>query len=156
MYSVTKSFHFDYGHRVLGHKGKCQYLHGHHGVAEVTLQSVKLDALGMVFDFGEMKGIFGKWLDLHWDHNLLLNPSDPVLEYLLEKEKRPPYVMQATSYSRGGDLTRYPQGGNPTAEAMARELYEATHVLLPLEVDVVRIRIYETPTSWADYIPENT
>lgn len=125
---------FDYGHRVLGHGGRCRFLHGHRGVAEVTVRSGALDALGMVVDFSVVKEKVGGWVDAHWDHSLLLNSADPVIPLLRGAGERF-YVMP---------------DGNPTAENMARVLHEAASDLLrPLQV--VRVRLFETPHSWADY-----
>ena len=55
MPTITKKLEFDYGHRVLGHEGKCRHLHGHRGVAEVTVYAPSLDNLGRVVDFGAIK-----------------------------------------------------------------------------------------------------
>ena len=41
-------FIFDAAHRILGHSGKCAYLHGHTYRLEVTVSAAELDALGMV------------------------------------------------------------------------------------------------------------
>ena len=42
--------------------------------------------------------------------------------------------------------------GNPTAENMARELYDvSSRLFLVKPVRVVRVRIWETPSCYADY-----
>ena len=52
------------GHRVVGHQSKCQHLHGHSYV--FTLHCVadnnKLNDLGMVIDFGDIKRLLCQWL----------------------------------------------------------------------------------------------
>ena len=81
MLEITKKIEFDYGHRVLGHEGKCCYLHGHRGVAEVTVCAVDdggVDDLGRVVDFGVVKEVIGGWIDEKWDHNFLLHKDDPL------------------------------------------------------------------------------
>ena len=50
-YRVAKEIAFCYGHRLLDYAGKCRHLHGHNGRAVITLESDRLDALGMVVDF---------------------------------------------------------------------------------------------------------
>ena len=55
MFRVTREIRFCYGHRLLGHAGKCRFLHGHNGRAVVVLESAATDALGMVVDFGAVK-----------------------------------------------------------------------------------------------------
>jgi 6-pyruvoyltetrahydropterin/6-carboxytetrahydropterin synthase len=133
--TITRRLEFDYGHRVLGHEGKCKHLHGHHGVAEITIQAPELDAVGRVVDFGVVKILVGGWLDSNWDHQLLLNSNDPQLPYLRNTEDRAPYSMK----------------GNPTAENMAKELFGVCIELLASHLKVVGVRIYETPNCWADY-----
>src|SRR5690349_13980098 len=61
-YQVTKVIEFAYGHRLLEHGGKCRYLHGHNGIAEVDIDSEQLDRLGMVIDFGDINEVVKKWI----------------------------------------------------------------------------------------------
>ena len=42
-------------HFLRGYKGRCENLHGHTWKIEVVLVSDKLDELGMVYDFSELK-----------------------------------------------------------------------------------------------------
>src|SRR5436853_739224 len=85
MITITRRFEFDYGHRVLGHEGKCRHLHGHRGVAEVTVQGLELDSLGRVIDFSVLKREVGEWIDNNWDHNILLNTQDPLWQEVPEE-----------------------------------------------------------------------
>ncbi|MDR1959727.1 MAG: 6-carboxytetrahydropterin synthase QueD [Planctomycetaceae bacterium] len=112
MYTVTREFHFCYGHRLRNYNGKCAYLHGHNGRVEITLASETLDECGMVLDFGELKRTVGRWIDEHLDHKMLLSRTDPAVE-VLEKLGEPIYLMEA----------------NPTAENLARLIYEQTKSL---------------------------
>lgn len=136
MITITRKLEFDYGHRVLGHEGKCKHLHGHRGVAEITVSAAELDGIGRVIDFGKVKELVGGWIDYHWDHTLLLNPKDPQATYLSDTEPKPPYLMLE---------------GNPTAENMAKELFRVCQALLPREIKIEKIRLWETPNSYADY-----
>ncbi len=137
MIQITRRLEFDAGHRVLGHEGKCRHIHGHRYAAEITIQGPGLDSLGRVIDFGVVKAVVGDWIDKHWDHNLLLNSKDPLLFGPLDEE-RVPYLF----------------GGNPTAENMARELWQVATNLLASNLQVIRVRIYETPSCYADFIPD--
>jgi 6-pyruvoyltetrahydropterin/6-carboxytetrahydropterin synthase len=151
---VTKSFTFDAAHRVLGHEGKCKYLHGHTYVAEIRMirqvAHVDLDRLGMVFDFGDLKRLVGDWINANWDHNVILHPEDPLLrvDSVEERVGRSPFIMP-------GGLVQplaWPSPLNPTAENMARVLFMATRNLLTAHPATVQnVRIYETPSCWADY-----
>ena len=101
-YQVTKTFEFSYGHRLLNHDGKCRYLHGHNGVVEVDIESEKLDAMGMVIDFGDINEVVKKWVDENLDHRMLLCREDPMVE-VMRANNEPLFVMDE----------------NPTAENIA-------------------------------------
>ena len=78
MFSITQELHFCYGHRLLGHTGKCGRLHGHNGVARITLRAARLDAQGMVADFDAIERSLRSFLDESIDHRLLLHARDPL------------------------------------------------------------------------------
>ena len=128
---ITKRFEFDMAHRLMGYDGPCANIHGHHYVAEVTVEGNELDELGMLLDFKELKKI-GDWIDAYWDHALLLNPAERV-------------VIPTK-------ITSMPSG-NPTAENMAIQLFGVVGLLLPIGKWVSNIRLYETPGCWVDYSP---
>lgn len=152
MITVSRSFEFDYAHRVLGHEGKCKHLHGHRAKAVVTVQAPRLDALGRIIDFGVLKQRVGSWIETIWDHNCLLHQDDPLLlaerecqdnRFLIGRQAaegifagRPPYVM--------------PDCGNPTAENMAKVLFFEAARMLP-ELQIVSVQIWETPNCVAEY-----
>lgn len=160
MTSITRRFKWDAGHRVLGHGGKCRHLHGHEYHAEVTVTAGRLDGLGMVLDFSAVKEAVGKWIDDNWDHNFLCHPDDP-LNYQAEGRQlsgpdadlaywrkedgvfagRKPYVMKI---------------GNPTAENIARELFDKAQELLGDRFRVVKVRVQETQNCVAEYEPDGT
>lgn len=145
MPQITRRLEFDAGHRVLGHEGKCKHLHGHRYVAEVAVEAQFLDGLSRVVDFGVVKQLVGGWIDDNWDHNILLNERDPLLETINIPdvwEGREPYVI--------------PDGNNPTAEVLAELLFvKACELLRPYEkLEVYSVRLYETPNCWADYKPQ--
>lgn len=131
MYTVTKQIHFCYGHRLLNYDGKCRWLHGHNGLVEITLAAEKLDERGMVYDFTIIKQVVKAWIDEHLDHKMILHRADPLVS-TLQEHGDPLYLLDE----------------NPTAEAIARLIYEeAARQGFP----VVEVRLWETPTSWAAY-----
>lgn len=153
--TITRKLEFDYGHRVLGHESKCAFLHGHRGVAEVTVEAPDLDNLGRVVDFGVVKQLVGGWVDEHWDHNMLLHPEDPLIKAVRELNKTSPIQHEAAGWEDivfgGGKIPYIMRHGNPTAENIAVELYHVASGLLPKPLRVVRVRIWETPNCHADY-----
>ena len=132
-HKVTKQIEFSYGHRLRNYDGKCQHVHGHNGVAEVELSSEELDDRGMVYDFGDLKDDVKGWIDEKMDHAMLVRHDDPLIEYL-EETGEPYYVMQE----------------NPTAEAIAREIYEYAE---SQGHPVTSVRLWETGSSYATYAP---
>jgi 6-pyruvoyltetrahydropterin/6-carboxytetrahydropterin synthase len=131
MRTVTRLIHFCYGHRLLDYSGKCRHPHGHNGKLEVTMRRDKLDKLGMVMDFEDIKATVQKWVDTELDHKMLLNERD-VLVKVLRGLGEPVVTMK----------------GNPTAENIAQLVFDyAKKQRLP----VVSVRIWETVNSYADY-----
>lgn len=144
--SITRRLEWDYGHRVLGHEGKCKHLHGHRGVAEITVKAETLDSLGRVIDFSVIKKEVGGWIDANWDHSILLNPDDPLYQQCKEMDVwggKEPFLFEAGLVFKANT--------NPTAENMATFLlYKSVELLAPYHIQVLHIRVYETPNSWAD------
>jgi 6-pyruvoyltetrahydropterin/6-carboxytetrahydropterin synthase len=131
MFQVTREIKFCYGHRLLNYDGKCRHLHGHNGLAVITLQGSQLDARGMLIDFAEIKQLIQRWIDENLDHNMLLCRDDPLLPLLREKGERV-FVMDT----------------NPTAENIARLIFEmAQEFRLP----VVEVVLWETDSCSASY-----
>jgi len=173
MIKITRHFEFDMGHRVLGHESKCAYLHGHRYGADITVTAEELDSIDRVIDFSEVKRIVGKWIDDNWDHNVMLHINDPLLRAYVPEDGMswdewiddgPQSVMKLSTFS--GPLTGLtsepifngrlpfivPDCQNTTAEIIAKVLFEkATELLSPCEIQVVEVRINETPNCWAVY-----
>ncbi len=130
-YNVGREIHFSYGHRILGHQGKCARLHGHNGRACVEISAEKLDELGMVVDFYKIRETIGKWIDETLDHRMILAENDPLVS-VLHKAGESLLVIK----------------GQPTAEALARLIFdEARKKGLP----VSRVTLWETENSFASY-----
>ena len=55
MYKIRVISHFGAAHFLKGYKGKCESLHGHNWKVEVIVSGNKLDSLGMVMDFSQLK-----------------------------------------------------------------------------------------------------
>ena len=127
MYSVTKRIEFCYGHRLLDYDGICKHPHGHNASAEIEIRTGQLDSRNMVCDFSDIKRVVKSWIDKELDHKMLLRHDDP-----LQQLGEPVYLLDS----------------NPTVERIARLIFErATAEGLP----VVRVTVWETPTSFAEY-----
>jgi 6-pyruvoyltetrahydropterin/6-carboxytetrahydropterin synthase len=136
MYRVTREIAFCYGHRLLEYAGKCRHLHGHNGRAVITLEGAELDGRGMLVDFTEIKRQVQSWIDENLDHNMLLRRDDPLLPVLRERGERV-FVME----------------DNPTAENIARLIYDRAHAAgLP----VVEVVLWETDQCCSTYAPRSS
>ena len=142
---ITRSLEFDSGHRVLGHEGRCKYLHGHRYKAEITVESDKLDDCGRVLDFGKIKELVGGWIDNFWDHNLILHPEDPLFR-----------LVGRQDYIFGGrnpfEMPKF--APNPTVENLVVVLAAQSGIVLSAggcELKVTHVRLWETPNSRADW-----
>ena len=131
MYSVTKRIDFCYGHRLLDYEGICKHPHGHNAVAEIEIRTDSLDKRNMVADFGDIKRVVKTWVDRELDHKMILRHDDPLVK-LLQGLGEPIFIVDS----------------NPTVERIARLIFDkAAEQGLP----VVRVTVWETPTSFAEY-----
>lgn len=55
MFSLKVEANFSSAHNLREYKGKCEELHGHNWRVEAVIKSDKLDSLGMVVDFKDIK-----------------------------------------------------------------------------------------------------
>ena len=133
MYSVTKRIEFCYGHRLLEYDGICRHPHGHNAVAEIEVGSEELDSRNMVCDFGDIKTIVKGWIDQELDHKMLLRFDDPLVKPL-QQLGEPIFILDS----------------NPTVERIARLIFDYTS---QQGFPVVRVTVWETPTSFAEYKP---
>ena len=131
-FQVTKIISFCYGHRLLNYDGKCKYLHGHNGFAEILLESSSLDRRGMVVDFTDVKNVVGTFINEKLDHKMLLNKKDRMAA-VLKKMNEPHFLMDS----------------NPTAENIARLIYSFSK---SKRLQVVSVKLWETETSFAVYV----
>jgi 6-pyruvoyltetrahydropterin/6-carboxytetrahydropterin synthase len=131
MFSITQEIHFCYGHRLLGHVGKCGRLHGHNGILRLTLSADALDAQGMVMDFDVVHAAMRAFVDERFDHRMLLHRDDPAAAAL--RSIGEPFVALDQS---------------PTAEALARMAFDYARAK---GFPVSGVELVEQPGSIARY-----
>ena len=75
MFHLTIEDHFSSAHQLRGYKGKCENLHGHNWKVILTVKGEKLNSIGILIDFHDMKAVLKEALaDL--DHvNINEHPS---------------------------------------------------------------------------------
>jgi len=82
MYDLMVETDFSAAHQLRGYKGKCEALHGHNWRVQIVVSSDKLNEIGIVIDFHELKEI-SREVILPLDHSFLndvfpfteINPS---------------------------------------------------------------------------------
>jgi 6-pyruvoyltetrahydropterin/6-carboxytetrahydropterin synthase len=134
MYSVTKRIDFCYGHRLLDYDGICKHPHGHNAVAEIEVRTGSLDSRNMVCDFSDIKRVVKGWIDSALDHQMILRRDDPLVKPLQELGE-PIFLVDS----------------NPTVEHIAKLVFDYAR---SRNLPVVRVTVWETPTSFASYMGE--
>lgn len=122
MFEIKVKTEFEAAHRIEGYKGKCNRLHGHSWVVEICAAGKKLDELGMLVDFKEVKHAANEILDV-MDHQYL------------------------------NELPAFQNGYNPTAEHIAKYVYDALaeHAVFQGNAKLQSIRVWESPKSSVVY-----
>jgi len=123
---------------------KCRFPHGHSRKIELVIEADELDGNQMVCDFKTVSEAVGEWLET-FDHALCMNTADPAYQEFK---------------SRYGDRVIGFENRDPTTELMARTIFDHTAQVLAgsavrsrlaAGVRLVRVRVWETKSSWAEY-----
>jgi 6-pyruvoyltetrahydropterin/6-carboxytetrahydropterin synthase len=135
------------------HPERCRFPHGHTRKIEVVVAGEELDEHDMLVDFKALKLAAQNHIE-RYDHAMAVNSADPLLPTLRQMYPEDAIVVY--------------EDEEPTTEAMAREIYDhlagilkggfeaaapggATYRIAPDRVRLERVRVWETPTSWAEY-----
>ena len=133
---AVRRIQFCAGHRVLGHEGKCAFMHGHNYVALLHARSPSLDQVGRVIDFSVLKERLGGWIEDQWDHGFIYKEDDDQVEGALDSVP---------------GQKRFTMAENPTAENMASYLlYQVgPDQLVGTGVELVKVELWETENCLA-------
>jgi 6-pyruvoyltetrahydropterin/6-carboxytetrahydropterin synthase len=144
---LTRVFHFDMAHVLLNYPGKCKNIHGHTYKLEVTVKGVPCNEetspkKGMLIDFSDFKNLIQNEIITIWDHALMIHcNSDPVLLNALKNNYEKIIVVPF----------------QPTTENMICELSSIIKKILPADLQLFSLRLYETEKSFAEWFAsENT
>jgi 6-pyruvoyltetrahydropterin/6-carboxytetrahydropterin synthase len=151
IFRIAKTFEVEYGHRLSKHPEKCRFPHGHSLRIEVVARGRELDDNDMVCDYKALKMLV-KDLVGRLDHAMAVNSADPKREALDQLGERLLVFVDE----------------DPTTEVVARWLYDeiaarlqpgqvvespgGTAYRIPAGLELERVRVWETSTSWAEYI----
>jgi len=147
-YRICKTIKIESGHMLTHHQDKCRFPHGHSRKIEVVLEADELDGNGMVCDFKAVKAAVGEYLET-FDHALCVNSQDPMFETLKNA-----YGERIIAFA---DM-------EPTTEVLAKTFFDAirrylsdyaarpdSRYKLRSGIRLVRVRVWETSSSWAEY-----
>jgi 6-pyruvoyltetrahydropterin/6-carboxytetrahydropterin synthase len=142
---VTKEFHFEAAHALMGYDGPCRNVHGHSYHLSVTVtgepvSDLKSAKLGMVIDFGDLKCMIKSHIVDPLDHALLLNAALPVEE--IKKTGDPFSNIVLLDYQ-------------PTSENMLIDFAKRIRELLPPGVSLHSMKLRETANSYAEWFAED-
>lgn len=134
-----RRFTFDAAHRLPEHEGKCSRPHGHTYILEIefigNIKNAPGSDRGMVVDFAVLKQLVNDLIISKVDHQDL-NKVVPV-EFL----------------SPGVDAE---SRNVTTAENLCVIFAERLIRFMPEGANIERLRLYETPDSWAEWTPETS
>ena len=151
-YRVCKTFTVESGHMLRKHPEKCRYPHGHTRTIEVVVSSASLDGNEMVVDFKALKLAVADYIQ-RLDHTMAINSEDPLLDPILSVHPESLIVFEKL---------------DPTTEVIAKDLFDHVqdvlrkgfsgeagsgirYTIVPGAVMLERVRVWETPSSWAEY-----
>ena len=141
MVRVTKEFRFEMAHALWNYDGLCRNIHGHSYILYVTVKGEPVTnpgdvKCGMVMDFGDLKKIVNESIVNQMDHSLVIS----------ERSKHE-HLLQTEQMFERRHILKY----QPTCENMVIDFSERIKKLLPGNIKLHCLRLYETATSYAEW-----
>jgi 6-pyruvoyltetrahydropterin/6-carboxytetrahydropterin synthase len=127
MHAIFKDFSFAAAHAIRGHTRGCQNLHGHNYRVRVHLRARRLDELGMVLDFADLKAIMEEILG-PFDHRVI--------------NEVPPFDQRNTTAELLAEYV-FDEVGKRLPESAGRRR----------RIEVTRVEVWENDTACAAYEP---
>lgn len=130
---IAKEFHWEMGHRLPEHFGKCRNVHGHsyHMIVEIEGE---LMSSGMVMDYYDLKKIVKPVVE-EMDHAFMVHKEDTEIITFLEKLNSKKIVVDFHSTVENISLF------------VINKLKEAK---FPANVKKIKVRIFETHDDYAE------
>ena len=142
MLQLTKIFPFETAHAVHGYDGPCKNIHGHSYELHVTVAAQELveDYIappGFLIDFKDIKRIVKAEIVDYFDHKLVLSRL---------------YLAAHPEIAAHENLIIWDQ--EPSAENILLYTRKQLNKILPENIKIRSMRLYETRTSYAEWIEE--
>jgi 6-pyruvoyltetrahydropterin/6-carboxytetrahydropterin synthase len=142
--SITKRFTFESAHYLEGYDGGCGHVHGHSYKLEVTVSSPSLlqsgNERGMVMDLQRLKKMVQPIVD-RFDHALIV---ESITHVFRESGQINVTVPERT------DPRMEVIGIRPTCENIGKVFWDRIRAVLPVHVELTKLKLVETETSWVE------
>ena len=140
---ITKEFKFEMAHALYGYDGVCANIHGHSYRLWVTVKGeVKNEnghtKDGMLIDFTDLKSIVKPEIVDKYDHSLVLNANSPHADLDLSAFNKVYYLNY-----------------QPTSENLVLDFANFIQKQLPDGVDLLKVVLSETVSSFAEWNKED-
>lgn len=151
---ICKSFTFDAAHQLPHHSSKCARLHGHTYKVEITLSGEVQSANGsssegMVVDFDVVTQIYKRYIDAAVDHKFMIPGRNPAVKLQNTQNNRLLFTLGTSVYDLPAECVAVLPIENTTAEHISAWILQEMRRNLS---SVVAVRVYETPTSYAEAV----
>lgn len=130
---IAKEFHWEMGHRLPEHFGKCKNIHGHSYRMNVELEG-SLNDNGMIMDYYDLKKLVAPVIE-ELDHAFMVYREDKEIISFLESVKSKKVIV----------------GFQSTVENICKYiLAELSRQDLPPNVKKMKVRIFESIDDYAE------
>ena len=130
---IAKEFHWEMGHRLPEHFGKCKNIHGHSYKMIVELEG-SLDENGMIMDYFDLKKIVKPVIE-EMDHAFMVYEKDKEIIKFLESVNSKKIIV----------------GFQSTVENICKYiLTQIQKQSLPSNVNKLKVRIFESVDDYAE------
>ena len=141
---VTKEFTFEAAHALYNYDGQCSNIHGHSYRLFVTVKGSPVCDInhpknGMVMDFSCLKEIVNRHVIEPLDHSLMVYNLSPQAD------------IRTSLAGKGVGMKIVECPYPPTCEMLLSDLAVKTKASLPDGVELHRLRLHETATSYAEW-----
>ena len=138
MLLITKIFRFETAHAIAGYEGPCKNIHGHsyelHVKVGANNDNEYLPAPGFIIDFKDLKKIVYSSVVNQLDHKLILSENFLKLHpHITEQENLVVWKIE------------------PTAENLLLYIRKNIIELLPANIILAELKLYETKDSYAEW-----
>ena len=140
---ITKEFKFEMAHALYGYDGVCANIHGHSYRLWVTVKGEVKNKNGhtkdgMLMDFTDLKSIVKPEIVDKYDHSLVLNANSPHADLDLSAFNKVYYLDY-----------------QPTSENLVLDFANFIKEQLPDGVDLLKVVLSETASSFAEWNKED-